>query len=147
MFRWRPRLLLPFVLCGVTAAQAVPAGQSVPPGPTHAGMQPGMGQSFVPANPEVAAGDEAMRRMMQAMSKPPTGDADQDFVGRMLPQHQGAVDVAKVELKYGTDPQLRKLATRIVESQTADIAFMQAWAAKHKPSINPKIDNPRIQYK
>jgi len=52
-----------------------------------------------------AAGDKTM----QDMNRPMSGDADRDFVeAETLPQHQGAVEIAKVELKYGADPELRK---------------------------------------
>jgi uncharacterized protein (DUF305 family) len=50
----------------------------------------------------------------------------------MLPHHQGAVDMAKVELEHGTDPELRKLAQDIIDSQQKEIAFMKEWLAKHK---------------
>jgi uncharacterized protein (DUF305 family) len=62
-----------------------------------------------------------------------TGQADRDFVSGMLPHHQGAVDMAKVELKYGKDPQLRKLAQSIIESQEHEIALMEKWQAQHPP--------------
>jgi uncharacterized protein (DUF305 family) len=60
-----------------------------------------------------------------------TGDADQDFVAMMIPHHRGAVDMAKVELKYGNDPELKKLAQDIVKAQDDEIKFMQNWQAKH----------------
>ena len=60
-----------------------------------------------------------------------TGDADKDFVAGMIPHHQGAVDMAKVELQYGKDPQLKKLARDIIKSQDEQIAFMKSWQAKH----------------
>jgi hypothetical protein len=60
------------------------------------------------------------REMMQSMAKmdrdmmaaPMTGDADHDFASMMIPHHQGAVDMAKSELLYGTDPVLRRLSSR-----------------------------------
>ena len=67
--------------------------------------------------------------MMKDMGVKPTGDTDRDFVDMMLPHHQGAVDMAKVELRYGTDPVLRKMAADIVTAQEAEIAEMNAWKA------------------
>ena len=61
-----------------------------------------------------------------------TGDTDHDFVVNMIPHHQGAVDMAEVELKYGSDPQLKKLAQDIVAAQRQEIAFMKSWLAAHK---------------
>ena len=58
-----------------------------------------------------------MAKMDQGMSIPYTGDSDKDFVAGMIPHHQGAVDMAKVELQYGKDPQLKQLARNIIKSQ------------------------------
>jgi uncharacterized protein (DUF305 family) len=56
-----------------------------------------------------------------------TGDADMDFVKGMIPHHQGAIDMAKIVLEHGKDPQTRKLAEEIVKAQAAEIAMMTAW--------------------
>jgi uncharacterized protein (DUF305 family) len=59
-------------------------------------------------SPEVAkAFKEANDKMMQAMMMEPSGDPDKDFAMMMIPHHQGAIDMAKVELQYGKDQQLR----------------------------------------
>jgi uncharacterized protein (DUF305 family) len=70
--------------------------------------------------------------MMKNMNAAPyTGDADADFVAHMIPHHQGAVDQAEVELKYGKDPQMRALAENIIKAQKEEIAYMEQWQAKH----------------
>jgi uncharacterized protein (DUF305 family) len=70
--------------------------------------------------------------MMKNMNAAPyTGDADADFVAHMIPHHQGAVDQAEVELKYGQDPQMRALAENIIKAQKEEIAYMEQWQAKH----------------
>ncbi len=88
----------------------------------------------------VAADDEAPsskalmdshHKMMKDMDITPTGDADADFVAMMIPHHEGAVDMAKIELQYGKDPELRKLAENIVAAQEKEIAFMKEWQTKH----------------
>jgi uncharacterized protein (DUF305 family) len=74
---------------------------------------------------------EANNTMMHDMMKPMTGDPDKDFVMMMLPHHQGAIDMAKVELKYGTDQTLRALAEAIIEAQEKEIKEMNEWIATH----------------
>jgi uncharacterized protein (DUF305 family) len=81
--------------------------------------------------PSTKAFRDAMTKLDQGMNVPYTGDADRDFVAGMIPHHQGAVDMAKVELQYGKDPALTKLAHDIIAAQQREIAFMQGWQAKH----------------
>ncbi|ASW02691.1 CopM family metallochaperone [Paraburkholderia aromaticivorans] len=70
-------------------------------------------------------------KMMQDMSADYTGDADKDFVAHMIPHHQGAIEMAQVELKYGKDPELKRLAKNIIKAQHDEIAFMKKWQAGH----------------
>ncbi|ACC71223.1 DUF305 domain-containing protein [Paraburkholderia phymatum] len=81
------------------------------------------------STPAFKAADHKMMQHMQAPSY--TGDADKDFVAHMIPHHQGAIDMAEVELKYGKDPEIKKLARNIVKAQKEEIALMQRWQAKH----------------
>jgi uncharacterized protein (DUF305 family) len=111
-------------LCGVLLAAAPACAQSM-----H-GMQMGGTQAANEA-PSTAGYRDAMAKMDKGMDVPYTGDADRDFVAGMIPHHQGAVDMARVELKYGTDPALKKLAQDIVASQEKEIAFMRRWQAGH----------------
>ena len=88
----------------------------------------------MPAKPVATAADKAfaasMQTMMKGMNVKPTGNADKDFVLMMMPHHQGAIDMAKVELQYGTNPELRQLATDIIAAQEKEIAQMKDWLAK-----------------
>jgi uncharacterized protein (DUF305 family) len=52
----------------------------------------------------------------------------------MLPHHQAALDMAKAELKYGKDPQMRRLAQEIVTDQQSEIELMQLWLKRHESS-------------
>ncbi|ANM02989.1 hypothetical protein AMC78_CH00849 [Rhizobium phaseoli] len=73
------------------------------------------------------ANDKMHKDMMIKYS----GDADADFVRGMIPHHQGAIDMAKVELQYGKDPDLRKLAEAIIKAQESEIAEMDTWLKAH----------------
>ena len=70
--------------------------------------------------------DEAMRRMDAGMNVAPTGDPDRDFARMMIPHHQGAVDMALAELRFGKDERLRRLAQGIIVEQRQEIAVMQS---------------------
>ena len=92
--------------------------------------------AFGADTPATAANKAAMQRMMTAMDVPATGDADRDFVMGMLPHHQGAIDMAHVELRHGHDPALRKLARAIIASQAREEVLMTQWLAQH-PAPRP----------
>ncbi|BCQ23589.1 DUF305 domain-containing protein [Caballeronia sp. NK8] len=117
-------------LCSATAiAQtAAPASDAMP------GMNM---EQHAPKPTDVsstAAFQAADQKMMSGMSSIEyTGDADRDFVAHMIPHHQGAVEMAKVELKYGKDAKLRKLAKDVIAAQEKEIAFMKQWLEQHPP--------------
>nr|WP_081743017.1 DUF305 domain-containing protein [Candidatus Sodalis pierantonius] len=58
-------------------------------------------------------------------------DTDVAFAQGMIPHHEGAIYMAEVELKYGKDPAMRKLAENVISAQKAEIATMQQWLAAH----------------
>ena len=81
-----------------------------------------------PPEPGWAALTESLAETHAAMtSLRPSGHADIDFVALMLPHHQAAVDMAKAELLFGSDPQMRRLAQEVLADQQSEIAPMQLW--------------------
>jgi len=118
----RPTLALALIL-GVTLPTAAMAEGMKMDMPMHQSAK---------ATPAGKALQASMAGMMAGMDAPLSGNTDRDFAAMMLSHHQGAVDMAKVELQYGHDPELRQLATDIVASQAKEIEFMQKWLAAHK---------------
>ena len=82
-------------------------------------------------NPVVDEFRQANEKMHKDMGVAPTGDADRDFAQSMIPHHQGAIDMARIALKHGKDPEIRKLAEAVVSAQEGEIAQLKDWLARH----------------
>jgi Domain of unknown function (DUF305) len=87
----------------------------------------------------------AMNKMMADMAVKPTGNVDRDFVAMMVPHHQGAVDMAKAELKYGHNEQLRRLAQEIVATQQQEITVMRDAVSDGQSSAAQSPEQPRAE--
>lgn len=72
-------------------------------------------------------------------------DPDTAFAKSMLGHHHGAVDMAKIELKYGTDETMRKLAKDIIDSQQLEIDIINKWLASHPDAPKPKPNTQAMQ--
>ena len=72
-------------------------------------------------------------------------DPDTAFAKGMLGHHRGAVDMAKIELKYGTDETMRKLAQDIIDSQQLEIDILNKWLASHPDAPKPKPNTEAMQ--
>jgi hypothetical protein len=82
----------------------------------------------------------AMSKMMVDMGIYPSGDVDRDFVAMMVPHHQGAIDMAQAELRYGHNEQLRRMAQEIIVTQQQEIAAMRLAIGEPLPPSAPAPD-------
>jgi uncharacterized protein (DUF305 family) len=140
-------LLSGVAIAGYAGAQSMPhrghgMGQAMQ-GPMHGQMQAHMhgGRSGQHGQhgQRGPAGDQSAssiafagvnEKMHRDMAIEFSGDADADFVRGMIPHHQGAIDMAKIVIAFGKDPEIRKLAGEIVTAQEGEIALMQDWLKK-----------------
>ena len=83
-----------------------------------------------------------MARMHRAMAASPTGDPDRDFAAMMIPHHQGAVEMAEAELRFGKDERLRRLAQGIIVEQRQEIAVMRQVLDTLPPAAPPSTASP-----
>lgn len=91
-------------------------------------------QMSAPAGDESASTQafiDANAKMHEGMDIEFTGNADVDFVRGMIAHHQGAIDMAKVELAHGKDAEIRKLAQDVITAQEGEITMMKEWLAKN----------------
>jgi hypothetical protein len=82
----------------------------------------------------------AMTKMMVDMGIQPSGDVDSDFVAMMTPHHQGAIEMALAELRYGHNEQLRRMAQEIIVTQQQEIAAMRRALGQLLPPSVPSPD-------
>jgi hypothetical protein len=86
--------------------------------------------------------EAAMAKMMDGMAAKPTGDVDRDFVAMMNPHHQGAIDMAVIELRYGKNEQLRRIAQEIIVDQMQEIAAMKLAIGEPATDTTPAPTQP-----
>jgi uncharacterized protein (DUF305 family) len=90
--------------------------------------------------PFLADNVSAMSKMMVDMGITPSGDVDRDFVAMMAPHHQGAIEMAQAELRYGHNEQLRRMAQEIIVTQQQEIAAMRLALGEALPPSQPAPD-------
>src|SRR5580700_2358541 len=90
--------------------------------------------------PYLAENVSAMTKMMIDMGIRPSGDVDTDFVAMMVPHHQGAIEMAQAELRYGRNEQLRRLSQEIIVTQQQEIVAMRLALGQPLPAPAPAPD-------
>jgi len=90
--------------------------------------------------PYLAENVSAMTKMMSDMTIQPSGDVDTDFVAMMVPHHQGAIEMAQAELRYGKNEPLRRMAQEIIVTQLEEIAAMRLALGRALPPSVPSPD-------
>ncbi|SCZ08496.1 CopM family metallochaperone [Microvirga guangxiensis] len=147
---------------GQTGPVTAPQGGTMPGGQRPGGMMSGMGQNMMMNCPMMQGGMAGMmgrgggsmqmgqtrgdqgvaslamnavnERMHREMAMEYTGNVDADFVRNMIAHHQGAVDMAKIQVAFGKDPKIHELAETVIKAQEDEIAMMKSWlAANAKP--------------
>jgi hypothetical protein len=105
-----------------------------------------IGATAMAANPGegpfLAENRAAMDKMMAGMDIKPSGDVDHDFAAMMIPHHQGAIDMAQAELRYGRNEQLRRIAQEIIVDQQQEIAAMHLALGQPLPPSTPSPTQP-----
>jgi uncharacterized protein (DUF305 family) len=89
--------------------------------------------------PYLAENVSAMTKMMIDMGIRPSGDVDADFVAMMVPHHQGAIEMAQAELRYGRNEPLRRIAQEIIITQMQEITAMRLSLGQPLP---PSVQSP-----
>ena len=93
--------------------------------------------------PYLAENVSAMTQMMINMGIRPAGDVDTDFVAMMVPHHQGAIEMAQAELRYGRNEQLKRLSQEIIVTQQQEIGAMRLALGQPLPLPAPAPDQVR----
>ncbi|WP_425537790.1 DUF305 domain-containing protein [Pseudaminobacter soli (ex Li et al. 2025)] len=83
----------------------------------------------------------AMKKMMAGMNVRPSGDIDHDFVEMMVPHHQGAIEMAQAELRYGHNERLKRMAQEIIVTQQQEIAAMRLALGEPLPQATRSPDD------
>lgn len=93
-------------------------------------MPMGGHHSMSPASQELMSGMKSMHNDMMAGVM--SSDPDVAFAKGMIAHHQGAIQMSETQLKFGKDPEMRKLAEDIIKAQQPEIDQMQKWVKNHE---------------
>lgn len=125
----RTLCLAPMIAFGLaSAAQAQVAKPAIP----HASMP----SASMPMQKGAAGSSDMKQSMMAGMDNmqkmPMSGDTDKDFAMMMKIHHQGALDMAQMELAQGKSAEMKAMAKNIIATQKKEIAQFDKWLARQK---------------
>jgi hypothetical protein len=125
-----PALLLAFILTATGSGDA----WSQKSADQDSGAATATSSAIADEAPFLAENNAAMDKMMAGMDVKPTGDVDGDFAAMMIPHHQGAIDMALAELRYGKNERLRRIAQEIIVEQQQEIVAMRLALGQQLPA-------------
>ena len=120
---------------GAAAAQSPQGSMSGMSGMSGKGMDKGAMAGMAGKGPHnMMAMNEfmaSMKKMDKAMMSAKGSTTDAAFARKMIAHHQGAIDMAQVELKHGTDADAKRLAQQTIDENTKGVADLSAWLKAH----------------
>ena len=128
-----PQSLAAGLLIGAMAATQMGAASPPPAQPSAEALD----RAFLAENGPV------MDKMMAGMTITSSHDVDRDFAAMMIPHHQGAIDMAVLELRYGNNEKLRRIAQEIIVEQQQEIIAMRLALGEPPPPPAPAPDQPQ----
>ncbi|SEE13954.1 protein of unknown function [Bradyrhizobium erythrophlei] len=84
--------------------------------------------------------DVALSKMSRGPLIKPSRDVDRDFASIMISHPQGAIDMARTDLRYGHDDALRQLAARIVAQREQEMSVERSAPGAAAGSSSPNDD-------
>lgn len=121
------KIIAAFTAVSVLAFPGITNAQTKAADGAHKMTMPMSNPSSMPGM-DLMAAMEKMRSQMDSMKM--SGNVDEDFAMMMRTHHQGAIDMAKTELASGKDPELKKMAQKMIDDQTKEISKLDKWMAK-----------------
>lgn len=115
-------------LSALLLAATLAAGAALAQHAGHGAHRAGPAAAEPASTREFRAANDAMHKAMDIRF---TGRADRDFIAGMIPHHEGAIAMAQVVLRHGTNPEVKQLANEIIAAQQKEIAWMREWLAKN----------------
>ena len=116
----------------VALVLGVAVGAFAQQGRAQHGAAAASGQQHAGSGHEMMKSMEEMHQKMSSMKM--TGDHDHDFAMMMRSHHQAGIDMARAQLKNGKDPEMQRMAKKVIADQTREIKKLDDWMAKHHRS-------------